>query len=68
MPTEQKSIRKLRAILSADVKDYSLLMSDDEAFTIQTLKEYRSILLYGDCDHFGHIPVTKWSILQDGSP
>ncbi len=44
MPTEQKSIRKLRAILSADVKDYSLLMSYDEASTIQTLKEYRSIM------------------------
>jgi len=44
MPTEQKTIRKLRAILSADVKGYSLLMADDEAFTIQTLKEYRGIM------------------------
>ncbi|MFC1877536.1 adenylate/guanylate cyclase domain-containing protein, partial [Thermodesulfobacteriota bacterium] len=42
--TEQKTIRKLSAILSADVKSYSLLMSDDEAFTIQTLKEYRTIM------------------------
>jgi hypothetical protein len=42
MPTDkEKVIRKLKAILSADVKGYSLLMADDEAFTIQTLKEYR---------------------------
>ena len=45
MPTDQdKVIRKLRAILSADVKGYSLLMADDEAFTIQTIKEYRNIM------------------------
>jgi len=45
MSTDQdKVIRKLRAILSADVKGYSLLMSDDEAFTIRTLKEYRGIM------------------------
>jgi hypothetical protein len=31
MPKDQdKVIRKLRAILSADVKGYSLLMADDE--------------------------------------
>ena len=45
MPTDQdKTIRKLRAILSADVKGYSLLMADDEAFTIKTLKVYRNIM------------------------
>jgi len=44
MSPEQKTTRKLSAILSADVKGYSLLMSDDEAFTIQTLKEYRNIM------------------------
>ena len=41
MPNKQKVTRKLRAILSADVKGYSLLMADDEAITIETLKEYR---------------------------
>ena len=41
MPTEQKTIRKLRAILSADVKGYSLLMADNELETIATLKSYR---------------------------
>jgi len=44
MNTEQKVTRKLRAILSADVKGYSLLMTNDEASTIQTLKEYRNIM------------------------
>jgi len=42
--TEQKTTRKLSAILSADVKGYSLLMADDEAHTIQTLKAYRRIM------------------------
>lgn len=36
--------RKLRAILSADVKGYSLLMADDELHTIETLKKYRQIM------------------------
>jgi adenylate cyclase len=41
---EQKVIRKLRAIFSADVKGYSLLMSNDEIATVQTLKDYRNIM------------------------
>ena len=44
MSTEQKTTRKLSAILSADVKGYSLLMADDEVQTIQTLKAYRLIM------------------------
>jgi adenylate cyclase len=44
MPKEQKVTRKLRAILSADVKGYSILMADDEVATIQTLKNYRNIM------------------------
>ena len=55
MSNEQKPTRKLRAILSADVKGYSLLMADDEAFTIQTIKEYRNII--SDCieQHSGRV-------------
>jgi len=41
MPTEEKVTRKLRAILSADVKGYSLLMANDEAYTIKKLEAYR---------------------------
>ena len=44
MPNANKVTRKLRAILSADVKGYSLLMADDEVHTIQTLKAYRSLM------------------------
>jgi adenylate cyclase len=44
MPSEERVTRKLRAILSADVKGYSLLMSDDEAFTVKTLKTYRELM------------------------
>ncbi len=42
--TQDGPKRKLAAILSADVKGYSLLMADDETFTIRTLKEYRGIM------------------------
>jgi len=56
MPTKRdKTTRKLRAILSADVKGYSLLMADDEAFTIQTLKEYRNIMSKFIEQHAGRI-------------
>jgi len=44
MPTEDEVTRKLRAILSADVKGYSLLMADDETFTVNTLKSYRKVM------------------------
>ena len=44
MHNDQKIIRKLRAILSADVKGYSLLMADDEMHTIETLKKYRQLM------------------------
>jgi hypothetical protein len=39
MPTEQMKVtRKLSAILSGDVKYYSVLMTDDEVYTIETLE------------------------------
>ena len=47
--------RKLRAILSADVKGYSLLMADDEVFTIRTLKEYREIMFDLIQQHSGRV-------------
>jgi adenylate cyclase len=36
--------RKLAAILSADVKGYSLLMGDDEVATVRTITEYREAI------------------------
>ncbi len=44
MPDKKKVTRKLRAILSADVKGYSILMADDELATINTLREHRNIM------------------------
>ena len=44
MPQNKKVTRKLSAILSADVKGYSVLMADDEIHTIDTLKTYRKII------------------------
>ncbi len=44
MGNNQKVTRRLKAILSADVKGYSTLMTHDEASTIQTLKKHREIM------------------------
>jgi adenylate cyclase len=37
--------RRLTAILSADVKDYSRLMAEDEAATVQTITAYREFMV-----------------------
>ena len=55
MPNANKVTRKLRAILSADVKGYSLMMADDEAHTIQTLKAYRSMMSNLIQQHSGRV-------------
>jgi len=41
---EERTKRKLSAILSADVKGYSRLMQDDESSTVQTIKTYREVM------------------------
>lgn len=51
----EKVTRKLRAILSADVKGYSLLMADDEVHTIESLKKYRSLMSSLIQEHFGRV-------------
>lgn len=47
--------RKLAAILSADVKDYSRLMRDDEAATIRTLNAYREEMSKLIQQHHGRV-------------
>jgi len=47
--------RKLAAILSADVKNYSRLMRDDEAATIRTLKAYREEMSKLIQQHHGRV-------------
>ena len=55
VPNDKKITRKLRAILSADVKGYSLLMAEDEVHTIQTLKAYRSLMSDLISQHSGRV-------------
>ena len=55
MSNDNKVTRKLRAILSADVKGYSLLMAEDEIHTIQTLKAYRQIVSVIIRKHSGRV-------------
>jgi class 3 adenylate cyclase len=47
--------RKLAAILSADVKDYSRLMRDDEAVTVKTLNAYREVMTRLILQHHGRV-------------
>jgi hypothetical protein len=55
MSNEQKFTRKLSAIMRAYVKDYSILMSEDEVFTIKTLKAYRQIMSDIIIQHSGRV-------------
>ena len=52
---EERSRRKLSAILSADVEGYSRLMGQDEAATIQTLKAYREEMTSLIQQHMGRV-------------
>jgi len=47
--------RKLAAILSADVKEYSRLMREDETATIRTLTEYRELMSSLIKQHHGRV-------------
>ena len=55
MPEKQKVQRKLSAILSADVKGYSVLLTEDEAHTIGTLKSHRQIFSSLISEHSGRV-------------
>jgi class 3 adenylate cyclase len=48
-------IRKLAAILSADVEGYSRLMSENEATTIRTLTEYKKAMTALITQHRGRV-------------
>jgi len=47
--------RKLTAILSADVKDYSRLMTEDEVATVQRITEYRELIGVRVREHRGRV-------------
>jgi pimeloyl-ACP methyl ester carboxylesterase len=54
-PTGEKFVRKLTAILSADVKGYSRLMAEDEEETVRTLQAYRQMMTSSIRHHRGRV-------------
>ncbi len=50
-----RPVRKLTAIMSADVAGYSRLMSDDERTTLETLTSYRKIVRERIATHGGRV-------------
>ena len=52
---EKTYVRKLTAILSADVKGYSRLMSENENHTITTLTSYREIMAGRIKKYYGRV-------------
>jgi class 3 adenylate cyclase len=60
-PPEEKDLasqgmkRQLKAILSADVKDYSRLMAQDEMWTIHTLNACRDVIASHVRKHLGRV-------------
>ena len=53
--TEQDVKRRLAAIFSADVKEYSRLMRDDEVATVNTLNDYRELMKKLIKQHHGRV-------------
>ncbi|MCP3942499.1 MAG: tetratricopeptide repeat protein [Desulfobacteraceae bacterium] len=51
----RKVKRKLVAILSTDVKDYSRLMADNEVETVKSIKACRKLLFRKISDHYGRV-------------
>jgi len=53
--TEGRTKRKLSAILSVDVKGYSIIIADDEAATVNTLTAYRYLISSLTRKHQGRV-------------
>jgi adenylate cyclase len=53
--SEQEFKRKLTAILSADAKEYSRLMGEDENSTVSTIKAYRELITVYVQNHRGRV-------------
>ena len=53
--TQERTKRKLTAILSADVKGYSRLMGEDEVATIRTLTTYQEVMASLIQQHRGRV-------------
>ncbi|MBT8218530.1 MAG: adenylate/guanylate cyclase domain-containing protein [Bacteroidia bacterium] len=55
MPSDQKSNRRLSAILFADIVGYTAMMQSDEGSTMNRLRHYQTILKKEVADHNGEI-------------
>jgi adenylate cyclase len=65
---EERTKRKLAAILSADVKGYSRLMADNEEATVQTINAYREAMTNLILAHNGRVVDAKGdNVLADFS-
>ena len=53
--TKESFKRKLTAILSADVNEYSRLMGEDEESTVSTLKACRELIAESIQEHRGRV-------------
>jgi adenylate cyclase len=53
--SEQEFKRKLTAILSADAKEYSRLMGEDDHYTVTTIKAYRELISFYIQNHRGRV-------------
>ena len=53
--TEESFKRKLSAILSADVVEYSRLMGEDEPATVKTLETYKGVMFSLIKQHRGRV-------------
>ena len=51
--TPDKEVRKLAAIMHADVKGYSRLMGEDESYTVRVLEEFRQLFAENIRSHEG---------------
>ncbi len=62
--TDERTNRKMSAILSADVKGYSRLMSVDEEGTVKALNDCREIIAKCVKDHRGRVEDSPGDLLK----
>jgi class 3 adenylate cyclase len=62
--TQERTKRKLTAILSADVKGYSRLMGEDEVATIRTLTTYQEVMNRTEAGWWTLLGTTSWLSFQ----
>ena len=62
-PEKTKALRRLAAILAADIAGYSALMGADEAGTVRDLKAHQAVVLPMITEHGGRLDTAGDGIL-----